>query len=95
MDFAGTTLKALFDIDPGFFVENVEDQCSELGLQGIHVWEGRALMDDAEGGSDTDYWSQVLREGIWREPTDAEWVALRARRSPFNSEAERLHSLVE
>jgi hypothetical protein len=95
LDLDGGILRTAFDSDPGEFVENLEDQFSERGMQGIYVWEGEpnaGLEDDEEG---EDFGICDLRKGDWRAPTDSEWVALRASRSPFNSEVEDLGSLVE
>ena len=72
-------------------MENLEDQASDSGLRGVHVWEG---APQAYGDS-LDELRFELTDGFWREPTDAEWVALKACRSPFNSEADDLQSLVE
>ena len=94
MDLDGHGLRDMFDLDPGWFIENLEDQFSEQGMQGIHVWEGEpnlARGEDEEG----DTLTCDLRKGTWRPPTDAEWVALRACRSPFNSDRLMLGSLVE
>jgi hypothetical protein len=93
IDLAGPTLQEQFDIDPAVFVETIEDQASELGLQGVQVWEGDPVVtyDDQYG----DFWDCDFSHGRWRRPTDAEWVALRAERSPFNSPVEDLQSLVE
>ncbi len=97
LDLDGSKLRELFETDPGWFVENVEDQFSEMELQGIQVWEGEPdteVQDD--DAADGEYFKPTaLLSGAWRAPTDAEWVALRACRSPFNSSAEDLRSLVE
>lgn len=94
LDLDGSGLKNTFDMDPGWFVENLEDQFSDRGMQGVHVWEGEppSVTDPQE---DEELSTCNLRGGAWREPTEAEWVALRARRSPFNSDRLMLGSLVE
>lgn len=94
LDLDGPGLRGEFDRDPAFFVESLEDQFSNLGLQGIHVWEGEPDITIDEH-DDADFGGCDLRAGAWRAPTDAEWVALRARRLPFNSPADVLDSLVE
>lgn len=96
LDLDGKRLRQEFDLDPGHFVESVEDQFMDDGLQGVQVWEGEPLvaqLDDEEGAEFGTF--DLRTNGAWRAPTEAEWVALRACRSPFNSEAQALGSLVE
>jgi hypothetical protein len=96
LDLNGTALRSQFDTDPGWFLEKMEDQFAERDMQGIHVWEGVPCVsepyEDEFGSHDG---TCDLQQGSWREPTDAEWVALRAGRSPFNTPAQPLGTLVE
>lgn len=95
LDLDGQVLRGEFDKDPGWFVENMEDQCLEQGLQGIRVWEGEPDVTMKQDDEGADLGGCSLGGGTWREPTDAEWVALRGCRSPFNSARLALGSLVE
>ncbi len=94
LDLDGKLLRDEFDKDPGFFIENLEDQFSDDGLQGIHVWEGEPDVTVNEDDEGADYGCN-LRKGMWREPTDLEWVALMKRRSPLTSDQHTLGSLIE
>ena len=93
LDLYGEVLRKGFDEDPGLFVETLEDLFGDA-VQGVQVWEG---VPKSSQYSDEGQFVRFcdFSVGTWRHPRDAEWVALQARRSPFNSVAEELRSLVE
>ena len=79
------------------FVENAIDAgdiwCPGRGDvpdNGIWVWEGRIVYTTTPSSPNGPEEFDVDYDGTWREPTEAEWVAIQTGRNPWASPPEVL-----
>jgi len=84
MDYCGPHIEDEVDMSTLSDAEHTLGRCpgvEELD-PGVWVWEGCIYGQKYETLEGTDY--DIAVKGVWREPTDQEWAALRTKQHLWN-----------